>query len=149
MIEVRRAERVDIPTIIDFQIKMAVETECLELNKVFIEKGVKAIFDDPSKGFYIVAVKENKVIACTMLTPEWSDWRNGYFLWIQSLYVDTMHRGIGIFKMMYEFVQALIICSDDNKGIRLYVDLDNTLAQDVYYKVGMKESHYKMFEWIK
>lgn len=149
MIEVRRADRVDIPTIVDFQIKMAFETERFELNKASIERGVLAVFDDPSKGFYVVAEKQEEVIACLMLTPEWSDWRNGYFLWIQSLYVEIAYRGSGVFKLMYKFVQGLIKESDEFKGIRLYVDLNNTLAQDVYFRIGLQESHYKMFEWIK
>lgn len=148
MIEVRRADRVDIPTIVDFQIKMAFETESFDLNKDSIEKGVLAVFDDPSKGFYIVSVKQQEVVASLMLTPEWSDWRNGYFLWIQSLYVTPSHRGSGIFRKMYDFVKKVIADTAYFRGIRLYVDFDNTLAQDVYSKVGMKESHYKMFEWI-
>ncbi|MEZ5196527.1 MAG: GNAT family N-acetyltransferase [Bacteroidales bacterium] len=149
MIDVKRAERVDIPTIVDFQIKMAFETEGFELNKGSIEKGVLAVFDDPSKGFYIVAVKQEEVIACLMLTPEWSDWRNGFFLWIQSLYVEKEFRGQGVFGLMYAYVQSQVRSSNDYKGIRLYVDLDNVLAQEVYKRIGMEESHYKMFEWIK
>ena len=87
MVEVRKATRADIPVIIGFQKQMALETEDLHLEDPIVENGVNAVFDDPNKGFYIVAYNNTSIVASLMLTPEWSDWRNRYFLWIQSLFV--------------------------------------------------------------
>ena len=149
MVEVRKATRADIPIIIDFQKKMAQETEHITLENSKIENGVLAVFEDPNKGFYIVAHEKERVVASLMMTPEWSDWRNGYFLWIQSLFVSPSFRNNGIFKEMYSYVKELVIASDDFCGVRLYVEVNNTIAQEVYSKVGMDQDHYKMFEWTK
>jgi GNAT superfamily N-acetyltransferase len=147
MVEVRKAIPGDISVIVDFQKRMALETENLQLDNSIVENGVRAVFEDPNKGFYIVAHQDNRVVASLMLTPEWSDWRNRYFLWIQSLFVVPAFRNNGVFKKMYSYVKELVKTSDDFYGIRLYVEVGNTLAQEVYSKVGMNPDHYKMFEW--
>ena len=126
---------------------MALETEDLQLENPIVENGVKAVFDDPNKGLYVVAHDDNTIVASLMLTPEWSDWRNGYFLWIQSLFVISSYRNNGVFRKMYSYVKELVKTSGDFCGIRLYVEVNNTLAQEVYSKVGMIQDHYKMFEW--
>lgn len=149
MINIRRAEPKDIPFIIEFQKKMAFETENIRLDDPAVETGVNTVFKDTSKGFYIIAEDDGNVIASLMLTPEWSDWRNGYFLWIQSLYVLTAHRNKGVFKKIYEFTKKLILSGNNYFGLRLYVEMNNTLAQEVYTKVGMDGNHYKMYEWMK
>jgi len=149
MIDIRQAELKDIPFIIEFQKKMAFETENLMLDNHTIENGVNAVFKDTSKGFYIIAEDHGNVIASLMITPEWSDWRNGYFLWIQSLYVITTSRNKGVFKKMYEYTKKLVIEGNNYFGLRLYVEMNNTLAQEVYTKVGMDGNHYKMYEWMK
>ena len=100
MIKIREAVKDDFMTIAGFQQKMALETEDLILNKNKVEAGVRAVFDDPSKGFYIVAEEDSAVTASMLLTFEWSDWRNGNFLWIQSLYVIPEYRKQGIFRKM-------------------------------------------------
>ena len=101
MIEVHTAGREDIPMIVEFQKLMALETEDLALDNKKISEGVASVFDDPEKGFYMVSESDNQVVASMMITPEWSDWRNGYFLWIQSLYVIPSYRKQGIFRKMY------------------------------------------------
>ena len=83
-----------------------------------------------------------------MTTYEWSDWRNGTVLWIQSVYIDKAWRGKGIYKKMYEHIQMIVTKSDDLKGIRLYVDRTNKAAQQVYEKLGMNGEHYQVFEWM-
>jgi L-amino acid N-acyltransferase YncA len=149
MTDIRKAEKKDILQIIDFQNKMAIETEGMHLNKKILAKGVEAVFDDPNKGLYIVAETESLVIASLMLTPEWSDWRAGTFLWIQSVYVDPGFRQKGIFRKMYEYVQDIVLESPEFLGLRLYVVMNNLLAQEVYTKTGMNGNHYKIYEWIK
>ena len=98
MIEIRRGRRKDAPNIIDFQIRMAKETEDFALDRPTVEKGVHAVFDDPHKGAYWIAELDGKVVGCLLTVPEWSDWRNGTVLWIHSLYVIPSARRRGIFR---------------------------------------------------
>ena len=148
MVEVRRAKRGDISYIIEFQKQMALETEDLTLDDQKIKKGVEAVFNDPEKGFYVVSTSNSQIVASMMITPEWSDWRNGYFLWIQSLYVIPSFRKQGIFRNMYKHIKQIVVETANYLGLRLYVEGNNNTAIDVYMNVGMKGSHYKMFEWI-
>jgi L-amino acid N-acyltransferase YncA len=149
MITIRKAITDDILRIAEFQHKMAQETESLALDQEILLRGVKAVFNDPNKGFYLVAEINHVVVACTMLTPEWSDWRNGTFLWIQSVYVEPSFRKKGIYSKMYSFVKNLVMDSSEYMGLRLYVVMNNKIAQEVYSRSGMDGDHYKMFEWVK
>ena len=149
MITIRKANTEDLDRIAEFQCKMALETESIELDKERLLKGVKAVFSDPDKGFYLVAETDELVVACTLLTSEWSDWRNGTFLWIQSVYVDPAFRGKGIYSKMYSFVKDIVLNSPDFLGLRLYVAMNNKIAQAVYSKTGMNGDHYKLYEWVK
>ncbi len=150
MIKVRAANRNDIPAIISFQLSMAMETEGLELDKPVLEQGVTAVFDDPSKGAYFIAEKDSEPVGGLMTTYEWSDWRNGTILWIQSVYVKKEHRKQGIYRKLYEHVKSLVLeQGSPYRGIRLYVDKTNVAAQQVYAKLGMNNHHYEMFEWMK
>ena len=149
MIKIRKANIHDSPSIVEFQLKMALETEELQLNKSTVEEGVKAVFADENKGNYYVAELEDKVVASLMTTYEWSDWRNGRVLWIQSVFVDKMHRGKGIYRKLYEHVREIVKNDDtDFRGIRLYVDKTNLSAQKVYARMGMENHHYEMYEWM-
>lgn len=147
--QIRKGNSEDAKIIIDFQQKMAKETEDLELDNKTITKGVHAVFEDSSKGTYYVAEDNGKVIASLMTTYEWSDWRNGCVLWIQSVYVLPEYRQKGVYKQMYEHLKQLVIASEKYLGLRLYVDLTNKRAQKVYTKLGMNGEHYKLFEWFK
>lgn len=149
MPKVRLAQPGDAATIIDFQLKMAMETENLALDFTTVEKGVQAVFRDENKGKYHVVEDEGKVISSLLITYEWSDWRNGTILWLQSLYVLPKYRRQGIFKLMFHYLRETIIKSESLKGLRLYVDKSNHLAQRVYDAMGMDSQHYQMYEWIK
>jgi len=149
MINIRKATVEDIDCIAEFQRKMAFETETLKLDPEILSKGVSAVFSDPEKGFYLMAEAEGLLVGCMMLTPEWSDWRNGWFLWIQSLFVEPGFRGKGIFKAMYRHVKSEVLKSGEYLGLRLYVVRTNEKAMAVYTKIGMDGSHYKLFEWVK
>jgi ribosomal protein S18 acetylase RimI-like enzyme len=146
---IRKANFDDVPVIAGFQKKMADETEQLKLDETLLLKGVGQVFKDPSKGFYLLAVEGGIVVASMLLTPEWSDWRNSLFLWIQSLYVIPEYRKKGVFRKMYEHVKKMVQESGEYAGLKLYVDRGNTLAQAVYRQVGMKASHYNLYEWNK
>ena len=149
MVQIRTAKRFDSQQIKDFQIKMALETENLVLDESIVEKGVLAVFEDESKGTYYVAEIDGIVVGSLLTTYEWSDWRNGRVLWIQSVFVMPEHRGKGIYSMMYDHIKNLVKSKKlDFRGIRLYVDKTNQNAQKVYKKLGMENHHYEMFEWM-
>ncbi|MDX2445121.1 MAG: GNAT family N-acetyltransferase [Bacteroidales bacterium] len=149
MIEVAEAYPNNQSRIVDFQVAMAKETEGIDLDRHVVEKGVKAVFDDPSKGKYYTATIKDKVAASLLTTFEWSDWRNGEVYWIQSVYVLPEFRKQGVYKMMYKYIQDQIAELPNIMGIRLYVDSDNKPAQTVYAKLNMDGNHYRLFEWMK
>jgi predicted GNAT family acetyltransferase len=149
MIEYREATSSDVATIVDFQVKLAAESEDLDLDAVVCTRGVQALFDDPSRGRYFLAVSDGEVIASLMTTYEWSDWRNGTVWWIQSVYVKPEFRGKRVYAGMYAHVKSLVEADDSLRGLRLYVDKRNVVAQQVYARCGMNGEHYQVFEWMK
>ena len=135
----------DIEAITGFQIAMALESEGTVLDEERVRKGVTAVMEDGSKGIYIIARIERRPVASLMITREWSDWNNGWYWWIQSVYVTPEHRGQGIFRAMY--TKVIEMAKEHNIAqVRLYVDRHNTNAQKVYQKLGMEECHYLMYE---
>jgi ribosomal protein S18 acetylase RimI-like enzyme len=146
---IRDATPNDLPVLIDFQRRMAIETENLNLDIPALTNGAKEVFKDPSKGKYYVAEQNGEVIGCLMTTFEWSEWRNGNVIWIQSVYIDEKFRGQGVFTKLYAHVQTLVNRDPNLKGIRLYVDKKNEEAQRVYRKLGMNGEHYMVYEWMK
>ncbi len=144
-ITIRRAEPADATHFVHFNQAMAWETESLKLDEDKIRAGVDGLFAKPQFGFYVVAEFEGKVAGGLMITYEWSDWRNKVYWWIQSVYVLPEFRGQGIYRGLYEGVKQLGRESDCC-GFRLYVERSNQIAQEVYKKLGMDESHYLMFE---
>jgi GNAT superfamily N-acetyltransferase len=149
MITVRKATPIDIPVLIDFQQRLARETENVTLDAVTLEKGLQALFIDPSKGTYYVAVDDNDVVGCHLVTYEWSEWRNGMVLWLQSVYVKESHRGKRVFRIMYDTIIERIKNDPGLLGLRLYADKSNTRAQQVYESIGMNGEHYTVYEWMK
>lgn len=149
MITVRLATLDDAIAIIDFQLNMAMETESLALNYQTVARGVHAVFEDATKGAYYVAVDDKKIIGSLMTTYEWSDWRCGTVIWIQSVYIIKNYRGQGVYKKLYQYIQQLVTPESGYRGIRLYVDRTNLPAQSVYEKLGMNGEHYQVYEWMK
>jgi RimJ/RimL family protein N-acetyltransferase len=148
-LRVRAALPGDAPVIVDFQLRMARETEDLELDFDTVTRGVAAVFADPGKGAYWVAERGGEVVGGLLTTFEWSDWRNGVILWIQSVYVVPEERGRGVYRALYEGLKRRVEADSNLKGIRLYVEKRNTAAQRVYERLGMTREHYEMFEWLK
>lgn len=146
---IRQAKETDSASIVEFQLAMAWETEQLQLHEPTIVKGVAAVFADLSKGTYYVAETDGKVVGSLLTTYEWSDWRNGTVLWIQSVYVRPEFRKRSIFSRLYKYIQELVATNTDLRGIRLYADKTNTSAHGVYEHLGMTAEHYQMFEWMK
>lgn len=125
---------------------MASETEDKALDPITLQQGVSEVLSNPVKGFYLLALFSETIVGQLMITSEWSDWRNGYFWWIQSVYVKQDHRNRGVYKALNEEVLNLARLNGGICGIRLYVDKDNTAAQQVYRNLGMSESNYDMYE---
>ena len=146
---VRIANKDDIPAIVKFQLAMAAETENIELDKKTVTKGVSAVIDDPSKGRYYLAEKKGKIIGSLLTTFEWSDWRNGTVLWIQSVYILPEFRRKGVYSNMYKHIKNMVLKDEKLNGIRLYADKDNNIAHTTYLKLGMTPDHYITFEWLK
>ncbi|HLN73829.1 MAG TPA: GNAT family N-acetyltransferase [Prolixibacteraceae bacterium] len=146
---IRQANPSDSESIVEFQLAMAMETENLELDRPTVIKGVAAVMADPSKGVYYVADINGQVAGSLLTTFEWSDWRNGMVLWIQSVYVRPEHRKKSVFSALYKHIREKVTHSAELRGIRLYADKTNTSAHSVYEHLGMSAEHYQMFEWMK
>ncbi len=150
-ITIRQADTSDISIIAQFNQAMALETENKTLPTETIQNGVARMIEQPAMGFYLVAeiqVGDDKkeVCGCLGITYEWSDWRNGLFWWIQSVFIDQKHRRKGVFGKLYQHVNALAKEQPDTCGIRLYVERENTNAQKTYHALGMIETEYNLLE---
>ncbi len=135
----------DILAIAQFQVDMAMESEGTELDLDTVKHGVTHAMEDIGKGRYVIAYADGKAIGSLMLTREWSDWTDRWYLWIQSVYVAPEYRGKGVYKAMYKKVKETAV-AEGISTIRLYVDKTNLRAQSVYQRLGMQESHYLLYE---
>lgn len=145
----RRGTQRDADTIASFNAAMALETEGKELIPEVIGTGVRRLIGMPSLGFYLVAEHAGEVIGCLMVTNEWSDWRNGLFWWIQSVYVKKSMRRQGVYRRMYAHVRSLAQSDSSVCGFRLYVEKENETAHATYASLGMKETPYLIYEELK
>ena len=145
-IQIRLARAGDAAGIARFNNAMAMETESRTLAEPTVNAGVDAVFSASDKGFYVVAENGRDLVGALMVTYEWSDWRNGFFWWIQSVYVAPDFRRRGVYRQLYEFVIERAKSAGDVYGFRLYVERDNAIAQKVYASLGMRETDYLMFE---
>jgi GNAT superfamily N-acetyltransferase len=144
-ITIRTATRADIAHIARWNLAMAWETEQKALDPVVLERGVTAVFDEPRRGFYLVAERGNEPLGCLLVTYEWSDWRAGDFWWIQSVYVAESARREGVFRQLYEEAKQRAALAGA-VGLRLYVETENERAQRTYAGLGMERCHYFMYE---
>lgn len=146
-ITIRIAEGKDAAAMIEFNQAMAFETEGKRLEPEKITGGVHAVFDGTERAFYVVAEnEEDLIIGGLMVTTEWSDWRNGWFWWIQSVYILPEARGKKIYSKLYDFVKTRALSIGGVCGFRLYVEKDNEHAQRVYESLGMEATDYLMYE---
>ena len=135
----------DIDSITQFQVDMALESEGAMLDHDKVLRGVTAAMNDSAKGSYLVARKGSEVVASLMITREWSDWNAEWYWWVQSVYVKPEYRKHGVYRAMYAALKEEAKANNVSQ-IRLYVDKTNFSAQKGYHQLGMKESHYLMFE---
>lgn len=145
-VAIRRARATDLEFLVDGNARMAAETEDRELDRELLAEGVAAVFGDAAKGTYYVADDGEEPIGQLLLTREWSDWRCGWFWWIQSVYVVPEARGRGVFAKLYGHVLGEARRDPEVCGLRLYVDEDNHAATAVYLRSGMTDAHYRVYE---
>lgn len=146
VVKIRKASRDEAAALVEFNQAMALETEGKSLDPAKITAGVEAVFSDERKGFYVVAEAAGSIVGGLMVTYEWSDWRNAWFWWIQSVFIRPEARGQSLYRRMYDFLKERAAANGNVCGFRLYVENDNYHAQNVYDAVGMKASHYLMYE---
>jgi GNAT superfamily N-acetyltransferase len=145
-ITIRRATSADAATIAEFNLAMALETEGRHLDQVIVTRAVARLLAAPIQGVYYVAEQEGRVLGQLLITFEFSDWRDGVFWWIQSVYVAVPARGAGVFRQLHEYVAQAARTTPGVCGLRLYVERRNTRAQEVYRRLGMTQTDYLMFE---
>jgi GNAT superfamily N-acetyltransferase len=152
---IRAADPVDVDLLAQWAQAMALETEHRQLDADTVRAGVAAAIADPAKARYFVAMEDavlvggetiGMAVGTLMVTCEWSDWRNGDWWWIQSVYVTAQHRRQGIFAAMYRHVQQLAQETPGVIGLRLYVERDNAVAQRTYAALGMHDAGYAIQE---
>jgi GNAT superfamily N-acetyltransferase len=145
-VHIRTATREDRNALIHFNQAMAKETEGRVLDHELLSAGVDAVYDDAEKGFYLIAAIDGEPAGGLLVTTEWSDWRNAYFWWIQSVYVEPKHRKMGAYTALHRHVETLASSAGNVCGIRLYVDRDNTRAKATYERLGMAHARYDFYE---
>jgi GNAT superfamily N-acetyltransferase len=144
-LRVREAGPADAGTIVRFNAEMARETEEIELPLDRLHAGVDSVFAEPSRGRYWICERDGRPVGQLMVTYEWSDWRNGNFWWIQSVYTEPASRKQGVYRALHEFVLNAARASGAC-GVRLYVERKNTRARGVYARLGLAEAPYEMME---
>ena len=143
---IRTAESNDAPTIARFNAAMALESEEVELDLAVLTAGVRAALADRSKAFYLLAEIDRIPVGQLMVTFEWSDWRNGWIWWIQSVFVEPEHRRQGVYRRLYRHLEQLAAAQGDVRGMRLYVMRENHRAKRTYESLGMRHSEYDLYE---
>jgi ribosomal protein S18 acetylase RimI-like enzyme len=147
-LSLRQAVSADAATIVELNVRLAEESEGKQLDRATLSAGVAAGLADPAKARYFVAEEDNVIVGQVMLTWEWSDWRNGWLWWIQSVYVIASARRRGVFRALYRHVRDLAVADPLVKGLRLYVERHNEAALATYLQLGMTDAGYQVLEEI-
>ncbi len=145
-IRIRFGRLNDAEKLAEFNKEMAFESEGYNLDFQTVLSGIKNLMLQTELGFYLIAETDNGIVGTLMITYEWTDWRDGLFWWIQSVYVVPEMRNKGVYKALYQKVKELAASDKRVRGFRLYVDKDNERAIEVYQKMGMTETNYLLFE---
>ena len=144
-ITVREAKYTDLPYLVRNNVAMAAEAERIDLDPAVLEMGVSAVFDDPARGIYFIAEIGGTPAGSLMVTKEWSDWRCAWYWWIQSVYVPPEFRRRSVYSYMHRHVMEAAR-NERVYSVRLYVSRSNESAIKTYESIGMKRSHYDMFD---
>ncbi|MDA8561157.1 GNAT family N-acetyltransferase [Nitrospinae bacterium] len=144
-INIREANKGDLAILVQNNQALAKETEVLLLDKDVLREGIEQALKREECHYFVAMIGE-KVVGQTMITYEWSDWRNGIIWWIQSVYVLPAHRKQGIFRVLFKYIENLAKVNPQVKALRLYVMHNNNAGQDTYQSLGMNDSGYIVFE---
>jgi GNAT superfamily N-acetyltransferase len=150
LFDIRDARPDDLDTIAEFNARLASETEGKTLDPSVLARGVARALADPDRLRYWLAEQHagGPIIGQTAITREWSDWRNGWIWWFQSVYVHPDFRGCGVFRALHGHIRALALKFPDVIGLRLYVEVENARAQKTYQALGLRPGGYHVFEEI-
>jgi GNAT superfamily N-acetyltransferase len=144
-IRIREAVKSDIPILVEFNQALAKETEDMQLNPETLSSGISNALDR-AECHYFIAELNGQIAGQTMITYEWSDWRNGIMWWIQSVFVSPEYRGKGVFRSLFHHVEQLAKNNPDVKALRLYVMHNNLPGKNTYTSLGMADSGYVVYE---
>ena len=142
---IRLAEESDLDVIAENVKAMALESSVIELSLAKVTRAVRTLFRRPELGFYLVAESRGKVVGSLLVTFEWSDWHNGVYWWLQSVYVRPDQRRRGVYRRLYEYVRERAFSDPQVVGLTLYVSKENSVARRTYEALGMRESHSLMY----
>jgi GNAT superfamily N-acetyltransferase len=145
---VRTAGPADVALVAEFNRRLALETENVQLDRDVVTRGVAALVADPAKGWYTLACDGDDVVGQCAVSFEWSDWRDGWWWWLQSVFVRADARGRGVFRVLYQSVCHRARQARDVIGIRLYVEHSNAAGQSVYRALGMNPTTYHVYEQL-
>ena len=154
-LRIRPATASDAGLLAQWAQAMALETEHRQLDAATVHAGVVAGIADPARARYFIAMHDaplagretiGNAVGTLMLTQEWSDWRNGDWWWIQSVYVAPQSRRQGVFAALYRHVEQLARDTPGVIGLRLYVERNNAVAQRTYAALGMRDAGYAIYE---
>jgi len=132
--------------IADFNCRLAMETEGKALDSAIVRNGVVRGLALGPEVRYFVALKDSVIIGQLMLTREWSDWRDGWIVWLQSVYVVAEFRGRGVFRQMLRLALETVTAEFSVVSVRLYVEHANETAKRCYHKVGFRGTGYEVLE---
>lgn len=144
--EIRDARPDDLAIIVEFNEALAHETESKTLDRAVVTAGVRRALADPDLLRYWVAEQDGRVIGQSAVTREWSDWRNGWLWWFQSVYVHADYRGRGVFRDLHQYIREAARAEPDVIGLRLYVEETNEPAQRTYHSLGLRPGGYHVYE---
>lgn len=145
-VTLRAATESDIPFLVECNASLALETENKVLDREVLTRGTRAVFAEPRRGFYRVAERDGVALGSLLVTYEWSDWRNGDWWWIQSVYVIAAARRSGVFSALYAELERQARATGGVVGLRLYVEDDNASAKATYASLGMDDAGYRLLE---
>lgn len=145
-VHIRPATTDDLDTIVDFNCRLAIESEHKRLDVETVRRGVAELLARPELGRYFVAELNGSIIGQAMITFEWSDWRCGTFWWLQSVYVISKSRRQGVFRALFEHLAAEARAAPGVCGLRLYVENNNRTALATYAGMGMQPSGHMVYE---
>lgn len=141
---IRSATPADAAIVAEFNARLAEESEGKTLDPAVLRRGVERVLADSHRGFYTLAESGGEVVGQTLVTFEWSDWRDGWYWWIQSVYVRADHRRTGVFRTIFEHLKAKAVADPEVIGLRLYVEHDNQRAKQTYVGLGLEPEPYSL-----